>query len=1525
MADRIKGITIEIGGDTTGLNKALSGTNKEIRNTQNQLKDVERLLKLDPSNTELLKQKQKLLAEAVEETGNKLETLKTAEKQAQEQFRQGKISEQQYDALKREIIATEQELEKLKDKADQSSVALQKISQAGQKMQEFGGKVTAVGQELSKVSAGLVAVGAASVAAWGTVDEAYDTIAKGTGATGEALAGLQKSFDNVFASIPTDAATAGSAIADINTRFGFTGEAVEECTRKFIQFGEVNGTDVSTAIANVSRYMGDAGIESSKYGDVLDQLTAASQASGLGVDKLSESLTKYGAPMRALGLTTQESIAIFAGWEKAGVNTEIAFSGMKKAIGTWGKEGKDAREEFKKTLAEIAAAPDIAEATTKAIEVFGQKAGPDLADAIQGGRFEYEDFLEVVEKSEGQLEQTFSDTLDPIDDVKVSMQELTTQGAKLGGELLKALAPMITKLVDKLKELTSWFEELDESQKETVVKIGLLVAAIGPLLVIIGQVATGIGAVTSAVTTLGSLLTGVSAASGPIFLTVAAVGALAAVFADAKRYTSDYYYTARELTDQEKQNTGNVNELYDAYDQLNERRESACQGVQIEADKERELFEELQNITDENGKVKQGQEERAKYILGELSTALDQEYTLTGNQIKNYRDMSTAIEDLILKKQANAILSANEAAYQEANEKQVESTTAYYTALKDVEQAKADLNEAQRQEARYQMEINALNAESIRTGRDVTYETGELAEKMMVASDQARGYSEKLVGLQETYSEAESQYAGFNAAIINYEKLRSAALSEGTEGLEEAIDNFTYNFQTAEMANKEILERQVQDFTQQYDELQAAVEAGAPPIVQEQANKMKELVERSKEELNHLPGVAEEATKNAVLAIIDGNDGCQSAGSDYIRGLTTGIAGGKKDVEKAAAEVAEAGVDAAKDELGIHSPSKVMQAVGNDYATGFSGGIADKTSEVVAAADHVAEMAAGSLKINIPLADIWGSDMMAGYIRGIKSKVSELEQACQSVASTISDYMHFTRPEKGPLRNYEEWMPHMMQGLAKGITDNVGVVGSAAGAAAGKIGEELAAGIADGVRQNKDNAKKSAEDLAKAILSAAQKKLKNEQVYREISLADEVDYWNAVRKQVAEGTEARISADEKYFKAKQSLNKKAQAAEEKYTNNVAKAYEDLNKEIKQLNQEYRNAVDSRTLEIRDAFGLFDEFSADTDQTSDQLLNNLQSQVDGLRDWRDNLNVLEKRGIGDALLAELQDLGPQSAAQVKLLTQMTDDQLTQYVNLFRQKNRIARKQAVDELAPMRDDITDQIEELKRQTASELADYRDEYVKAMAELGVALNQPAENLKLTMAQNAVEMVSTLAASIQAEAGNAENTARFKAIAQNILNSTGTLPADMQGVGQNTIAGIITGLQSKEAELYAAAQAIAQRVTRAMQDTFGIHSPSVVMREQIGKNLMLGLQEGMEKYKELATSAVKIGMDFTGTAESESGTGVANNGMSDVVELLNAYLPEIAQQKYIALDGKALVGQTVGAMDRQLAGVQRIKGRIG
>lgn len=212
----------------------------------------------------------------------------------------------------------------------------------------------------------------------------------------------------------------------------------------------------------------------------------------------------------------------------------------------------------------------------------------------------------------------------------------------------------------------------------------------------------------------------------------------------------------------------------------------------------------------------------------------------------------------------------------------------------------------------------------------------------------------------------------------------------------------------------------------------------------------------------------------------------------------------------------------------------------------------------------------------------------------------------------------------------------MMKGLASGILANIPQVETAASQTAEKIGETLAAGVADSIRQNKKYVKKTEEEICDAILDAAQDKLDKFEVYNELTLADEVDFWDAVRKQVTEGTQARIDADEKYFQAKKDLNDKMEDAEQEYTENVAKAYEDLNDKIQDLNQEYRDAVDSRTDEIRNAFGLFDEFSTDTDLTGDDLLNNLQSQVDGLEEWRDNLDELADRGVGEDLLAELQN-------------------------------------------------------------------------------------------------------------------------------------------------------------------------------------------------------------------------------------------------------------------------------------------------
>lgn len=533
MASKIQGITVEIGGDTTKLGNALKSVNSQSKSLQTELKGVNSLLKMDPSNVTLLKQKQDLLNKSIAECREKLNILKSTQEQVQEQFDKGEITEEQYRDFQREIIATENKLKSLGNEAKSfGSVGAQKVAVVGEKMQELGGKVEAVGKKFSVISAGIVAIGTASIGAFNEVDEGADIAIKATGAVGDKAREIEESYGNVASSIVGEFSDIGAALGEVNTRFGFTGQELETCTTQFIKFGEVTGADVTNAVQKVSRYMGDASIDSSQYSKVLDNLTVACQASGISMDSLTETLVSYGAPMRALGFETEESIAIFSQWEKAGVNTSIAFSGMKTAISKWSAEGKDAREEFKKTLTEIKNCPDIASATTKAIEAFGKKAGPDLADAIKGGRFEYEDFLTLLQNSEGQLDGTYDEVIDGADDAKLAMQNMKIALSEIGNTIMTMLSPIIQSVSEHIKNFAEKWKSLSPEVQKVIIVIGGLVAAIGLVLIIIGKLMSSVGAIMTygpkLVTMFGTVKTALSGlftfiAAHPIILVITAI------------------------------------------------------------------------------------------------------------------------------------------------------------------------------------------------------------------------------------------------------------------------------------------------------------------------------------------------------------------------------------------------------------------------------------------------------------------------------------------------------------------------------------------------------------------------------------------------------------------------------------------------------------------------------------------------------------------------------------------------------------------------------------------------------------------------------------------------------------------------------------------------------------------------------------------------------------------------------------------------------------------------------------------
>lgn len=521
--------------------------NEQISSAENSLKELRSELKLNSAqmkstgdNTKTLQDRQKILTKELEAARSKTEALSQKVEKAKEIYGENSEQVKKYQAELNNAKTVEQ---KIQDEIAETNKQLKNqktaFDEVAEKAEKAGEKLTNAGKKMSIVSGGIVALGTASVAAFNEVDEGADNAIKATGATGKAAEEMEAAYKNVAGSIVGDFGSIGSTLGEVNTRFGFTGEALEQATTDFMKFSEVTGMDATAAVQKVSRYMGDAGIDSKEYSSVLDNLTVAAQASGISVDELAENLTKYGAPMRALGFETEETIAIFSSWEKAGVNTEIAFSGMKKAIGTWSKEGKDSRVEFKKTLEEIKNCPDIASATTKAIEVFGQKAGPDLADAIQNGRFEYEDMLSIIEGSEGALSGTFDETVDGGYEMELAMQNAKVALGEVGDTISTSLAPIVEDITGGLKDFAKWWSELSDGAQRTILTVVGIVAAIGPLLIVFGQVAGAISKISTAMKAAKGAITVVKTAmsglnltflASPITWIIAAIVALVATF-----------------------------------------------------------------------------------------------------------------------------------------------------------------------------------------------------------------------------------------------------------------------------------------------------------------------------------------------------------------------------------------------------------------------------------------------------------------------------------------------------------------------------------------------------------------------------------------------------------------------------------------------------------------------------------------------------------------------------------------------------------------------------------------------------------------------------------------------------------------------------------------------------------------------------------------------------------------------------------------------------------------------------------
>lgn len=549
-AKTLKGITVEINGKTTGLANALKDVTKTSTALSSNLKEINKALKLDPGNTELLNEKQKILSESVAAARKELETLEGVQKQVSDQYANGDIDRGAWLEYQNKLQKAKQHLEDLeKAQKDFGTAAAQTIKEAGAKIEEYGGKVSKVGETLTKnVTTPMAAAAAAGVAAFSAVDEGVDTIVTATGASGEALDGLVASYETIATSIPEELGDVASAVGEVNTRFHTTGEELEGQTTLFLQFAKITGGDVVSSVDSADKVLKTFGKTSDDASGLLGMVAKAAQDTGINAQGLLDDVLANSATFKELNFSLEESVNFMALLDENGVESSTALAGLKKAVVNLTDAGMSESEALQTVIDKIKNAGSETEALTIAQETFGTKGAAEMATAIREGRLSLDDLSASMADYSTVVTDTYNNTMDGVDGATTAANAAKIAMSTLGETISDMLAPIFQHLTQLLIDAKARFDTLDDGQKQAIVTIGLIVAAIGPALVIIGKVITAVGTITTGVGSLVGfvggtvvpLITGtvMPALSGlwalmlanPISIVIAAIAAIVAAF-----------------------------------------------------------------------------------------------------------------------------------------------------------------------------------------------------------------------------------------------------------------------------------------------------------------------------------------------------------------------------------------------------------------------------------------------------------------------------------------------------------------------------------------------------------------------------------------------------------------------------------------------------------------------------------------------------------------------------------------------------------------------------------------------------------------------------------------------------------------------------------------------------------------------------------------------------------------------------------------------------------------------------------
>ena len=1078
MANRIKGITVEIGGDTTKLSKALEGVNKDIKGTQTQLKDVQKLLKLDPTNTELLSQKHKLLADAVSATKEKLEVLKTAAEQANTALANGEISQQQYDALQREIIETENELKRLTTEANNSHTALEKMGVLGETLQSAGDKISGVGQKLLPVTAGVTALGTIAVKTGADFDAAMSKVAAVSGATGSEMDALREKAREMGSKTKFSASEAADAMNYMAMAGWKTNDMLSGI--EGIMNLAASGEDLASTSDIVTDALTAFGLSASDSGHFADILAAASSNANTNVSMMGETF-KYAAPvLGSLGYSAEDSAIAIGLMANAGIKSSQAGTALRAAITNLAKptdtvasameqygisltdsSGKMySLRELMEQLRQKLGGLSEAEQAQAAASLFGKEAMSGMLAIINGSPADFEKLSNAID--------TCSDTVDgyngTTEKMAAVMQDnlagqvtiLKSQLEELAISFSDILMPTIRSIVSRIQELVDKLNQLDPQTKETIAKIALVAAALGPMLVVLGKTISSVGTVFSAVSKLPALfstvqggigaITGALGVSlGPLLAIIAAVAALVAAFVHLWKTNDKFKSNIIAIWEQIKSTftgltqgiTDRLNALGFDFESFTDVLKAAWDGLcNLLAPIFEGVFQNISNIFSEFTGVLLG---LLDVLIGLFTGDWEQcwdgikgIFTSIWNFIVNtFRNIMNTLKGI-----ADVVLGWFGTIWNEV-------WTSIKTFFVDTWNSIASF---------FTGIVTGIRDFFVNTWTSISNTFTTIVTAIQTVATTI------FTAIRDFFTTIFTAIYNFFSTIFNaiynvvstvfqaiYNVITTVWNAIYTT-LEPLITAFGYLFQTIFEAIQIIVGRVMDWISEKISAIWNAIVAFLTPILEGIRTTFETIWNAISTTISTVLTAIQDAVTTVWNAVSGFISSVLSAIWNVVSSIWNRISSAVSNVLNAIRSVVSSVWNSIKSTI-----SNVMQSISSTVSSiwdNIRSAVSDKISGIKSTIQNGFDAAVGYIKGLASDAWNWGRDIIQGIIDGIQSAIGWLADCVTNVADTIRDFLHFSVPDKGPLTDYESWMPDFMKGLADGIDKSKKYVEKAVGGVA---------------------------------------------------------------------------------------------------------------------------------------------------------------------------------------------------------------------------------------------------------------------------------------------------------------------------------------------------------------------------------------------------------------------------------------------------------------------------------------------